>query len=167
MILLNFIQSITRPAKVQHISGRPFNWGKTFYVLPKRSNLVRKVAASVLVLIYLLATMEVTLNHTCTSGLVATECSQSNGHATRASQRISIEITSSPRSDNTENLPDHSQCTACLYLNTFKYSKPNSQVSFKAAEAKIEIKSLQYSSFIGHFEQLSSITLRAPPAIIS
>jgi hypothetical protein len=167
MILLNFIQSITRPAKVQRISCKPFNWGKTFSVLPKRSNLVRKVAALVLVLMYPLAIMEVGLNHTCTSDLTAPGCSQSNGCATHVSQRISIEVSSSLRSNNTNNLSDHSQCMTCLHLKTFKYSKLNSQVTLKVAEAEIGIKPLLYSSFIDHFEQLSAIILRAPPAVIS
>ena len=167
MMLLNLIQSITWPAKVQHISGRPFNWGKTFYIPPKRSNIVRKIAASFLVLMYLLAIMGVALNHTCTSDLVTTGCSQSNDYTTHVSQRISIEVSSSLRSDNAENLSDHGQCMACLYLKASKSSKPNLQVTLKVAEAKLEIKPLQYSSFIDHFEQLSSITLRAPPAIIS
>ena len=166
MILLNFIQSITRPAKVQRISCKPFNWGKTFYMLPKRSNLVRKIAASFLVLMYLLAIMGVALNHTCTSDLIAPGCSQSNGCATHVSQRISIEV-SSLRSDNANNLSDHSRCMMCLHLKTFKYSKLNSQVTLKVAEAEIGIKPLLYSSFIDHFEQLSSIILRAPPAVIS
>jgi len=167
MMLISFIQYVRQPAKVQHISGRPFNWGKTFYVLPKRSNLVRKVVASSLVLIYLLAIMEVALNHTCTSDLVTPGCSQSNGYATHVSQRISIEVSSSLRSNNAKNLSDHGQCMACLYLKASKSSKPNLQVTLKVAEAKLEIKPLQYSSFIDHFEQLSSIILRAPPAIIS
>ena len=167
MILLNFIQSVTRSAKLQHISGRPFNWRKTFYVLPKRSNLVRKVAASALVLMYLLAIMEVALNHTCTSDLTDPGCSQSNGCATHVSEHISTEVSSSLRSDNAKNLSDHSQCMACLHLKTFKYSKLNSQVTLKVAEAKIGIKPLLYSSFIDYFEQLSSIILRAPPAVIS
>jgi len=167
MILLNFIQSITRPAKVQRISCKPFNWGKTFSVLPKRANIVRKVAASVLVLMYLLAIMEVGLNHTCISDLIAPGCSQSNGCATHVSQRISIEVSSSLRSDNAKNLSDHGQCIACLYLKASKSNKPNSQVTLKVAEAEIGIKPLLYSSFIDHFEQLSSIILRAPPAVIS
>jgi hypothetical protein len=167
MILLNFIQSITRPTNLHHISGRPFKWGKAFYMLPKRSNLIRKVAASFLVLMYILAIMGVALNHTCTSDLIAPGCSQSNDCATHASQRISIEVSSGPRSDNAKNLSDHSQCMACLHLKTFKYSKLNSQVTLKVAEAGIGIKPLQYLSFIDRFEQLSSITLRAPPAIIS
>ena len=167
MILLNFMQSIIRPAKVQHISGRPFNWGKTFYVLSKRLNLVRKVAASALVLMYLLAIMEIALNHTCTFDLLTPGCSQSNGYATHISQHISIEVSSSLKSNNAKNLSDHGQCIACLYLKTSISSKPNSQVTLKVAEAEIGIKLLQYSSFIDHFEQLSSIILRAPPAIIS
>ena len=167
MILLNFIQPITRPVKVQRISGRSFNWGKTFYMLPKGSNLVRKVAASFLVLMYLLAIMEVALNHTCTSDLTDPGCSQSNGCATHVSEHISTEVSSSLRSDNAKNLSDHSQCMACLHLKTFKYSKLNSQVILKVTETEIKIKPLLSSRFIDYFEQLSSIILRAPPAVIS
>ena len=167
MILLNFIQSTTKPAKLHHISGRPTNWGKIFYMLPKRSNLVHKITVSLLIPTYLLAIMGVALNHTCTSDLIAPSCSQSNSCSTHVSQHISTKVSSSLRSDNAKNFSDHNQCMACLHLKTFKYSKLNSQVTLKVAEAEIGIKPLQYSSLIDHFEQLSSIILRAPPAIIS
>ena len=79
---------------------------------------------------------------------------------------------------NVSSLSDHSSsdnsdisysgiCLACLYSATAKSSTPNIVTPLLSIQAALPNQVLPKSSFPKRLEWLSSISLRAPPAIIS
>ena len=120
---------------------------------------------TIIVLLYTYISLTASMNHTCN---LATdyhrECTNheynfsSQAETITASDEISLADILNTKSHN---------CLACLYSLLAKSSEISQRVSPVAVEAPSKIQILSQLKLIKPSEYLSSVSLRAPPGIIS
>ena len=124
----------------------------------------------VLVLLYLLATFDIPLSHTCqlTDKNVHNHNSECTSHLLQSNSYVEVHHTAFNQNSLSGKTDAHDlYCPACLYLLTSKTAKLCSNTSLCSTQNVVRTQVLPQLSFIRQLEWFCSAPLRAPPSITS